>query len=165
MPITAGLPQFASPIGDPSFGRTFGYVLPATGVGGVGVGAQVCTDTTVPRYRRSLSHHFLHARSLIPSRANHQPTFMLACIRDVGSGKLRIHTYRTPPGRKRPQPPPLAGETSRENFRTKTAVASPASQCRQGADGVARRYSRAHATLAGDFRTTAAPLGAGSPSL
>lgn len=34
-------------------------------------------------------------RSLIPSRANHQSTFMLACIRDVGNGKLRIHTYRT----------------------------------------------------------------------
>lgn len=71
--------------------------------------------------------------SLIPSRANHQSTFMLACIRDVGGGKLRIHTYRTgrrghlaTESRKRHfDPPPLAGATSRENFRTKTAVANP----------------------------------------
>lgn len=58
---------------------------------------------------------------------------MLACIRDVGGGKLRIHTYRTgrrghlaTESRKRHfDPPPLAGATSRENFRTKTAVANP----------------------------------------
>lgn len=65
MPITAGLPQFASPIGDPSFGRTFGYVLPVTGVG---VGAHLCTQ--VPPLTQS---SFLHARSLIPAEPTTSP--------------------------------------------------------------------------------------------
>lgn len=99
---------------------------------------------------------------------------MLACIRDVGGGKLRIHTYRTgrrghlaTESRKRHfDPPPLAGATSRENFRTKTAVANPVEpDHRQGADGslasTPERISRRR-------ETSALPpphLGAGSPSV
>lgn len=61
-------------------------------------------------------------------------------------GKLRIHTYRrgrrghlaTESRKRHFDPPPLAGATSRENFRTKTAVANPVEpepEPAQGADG------------------------------
>lgn len=48
------------------------------------------------RYLGTAAHLVINFALLLtdPNRANHQSTFMLACIRDVGGGKLRIvYTY------------------------------------------------------------------------
>lgn len=163
MPITAGLPQLASPIGDPSFGAVVWVRTDGTGVGR--------GDTQVPPLPQSSSS----ADWLTdPNRANHTKSthFMLcSASEDVGKRKLRIDTYQIDaratwlPNWKRPQPPPLAGATSRENFRARTAVANPASQQDREPTG---SLTSTRSPFRGWRETSALPLpslGAGSPSL